>query len=321
MFILMVYLGGFGGSDALIAVVPIGVVFCKKLKLEPICAIGVSTYATLIGFGTGPTKQFITQMMMDVPVYGAFFTMFISMNFFMIIGLIFLLRYVKKIRKDPTKSLMWSEGWNPANMVVSKEEEEMLNKGTKLSLRTILILVVFLGQYIIVVAYPLLTGDTGSILYLMVALSLLVSIITGFLGGFSFDRIGDEIVKGLQSMVFVGFVIGLAMVMSLVMTVIVALVGFIIPSATSKAAILVPIIKPISDALNLDPNLAVQAFQYGDGFTHLITPFLGWMIGSCIMAGVPFTKWFQWVIPKVVVFIAISFGIMYFLTESGWTAF
>ena len=122
-------------------------------------------------------------------------------------------------------------------------------------------------------------------------------------------------------MVFVGFVIGLAMVMSLVMTVIVALVGFIIPSATSKAAILVPIIKPISDALNLDPNLAVQAFQYGDGFTHLITPFLGWMIGSCIMAGVPFTKWFQWVIPKVVVFIAISFGIMYFLTESGWTAF
>ncbi len=321
MFILMVYLGGFGGSDALIAVVPIGVVFCKKLKLDPICAIGVSTYATLIGFGTGPTKQFITQMMMDVPVYGAFFTMFISMNFFMIIGLIFLLRYVKKIRKDPTKSLMWSEGWNPANMVVSKEEEEMLNKGTKLSLRTILILVVFLGQYIIVVAYPLLTGDTGSILYLMVALSLLVSIITGFLGGFSFDRIGDEIVKGLQSMVFVGFVIGLAMVMSLVMTVIVALVGFIIPSATSKAAILVPIIKPISDALNLDPNLAVQAFQYGDGFTHLITPFLGWMIGSCIMAGVPFTKWFQWVIPKVVVFIAISFGIMYFLTESGWTAF
>ena len=71
---------------------------------------------------------------------------------------------------------MWSEGWNPANMVVSKEEEEMLNEGTKLSLRTILILTVFLGQYIIVVAYPLITRDTDSILYLMVALSLLVSI-------------------------------------------------------------------------------------------------------------------------------------------------
>ena len=38
MFILMVYLGGFGGSDALIAVVPIGVVFCKKLKLDYVSA-------------------------------------------------------------------------------------------------------------------------------------------------------------------------------------------------------------------------------------------------------------------------------------------
>ena len=107
LFILMVYLGSFGGSDALIAVVPIGVIFCKKMKLDPICAIGVTTYATLIGFGTGPTKQYITQLMMGVPMYGAFGTMFISMNFFMIVGLVFLLLYVKKIRKDPRKSLMW----------------------------------------------------------------------------------------------------------------------------------------------------------------------------------------------------------------------
>ena len=51
MFALMVYLGAFGGSDALIAIVPIGVMFAKKLKLDPICAIGVSTFATLLGFG------------------------------------------------------------------------------------------------------------------------------------------------------------------------------------------------------------------------------------------------------------------------------
>ena len=32
MMILMAYLGGFGGTDALIAVVPVGVMFSKKLK-------------------------------------------------------------------------------------------------------------------------------------------------------------------------------------------------------------------------------------------------------------------------------------------------
>ncbi len=350
MFVLMVYLGGFGGTDALIAVVPIGVIFCKKLKLDPICAMGVTTYATLIGFGTGPTKQFITQMMMGVPVYGAFFTMFISMNFFMLVGLFFLLRYKNKIRKDPTKSLMWDEGWNPAKMTVSAEEEAQLTKGTTLSWRTILILALFLGQYGILVAYPLITGDTGSIMTLMTALAIVVAVAAGFLGKFSFDKIGDEIAKGLQSMVFVGFVIGLAMVMSLVMTeghiihtivyvitrplmmlpksiasigmtAVISVVNLIIPSATSKAAILVPIIKPIAETLSLDPNLAVQAFQYGDGFTNLFSPFLGWTIGSCVMAGVPYPKWFKWVFPKVLLFLALSFVIMFLLTESGWTAF
>lgn len=350
MFVLMVYLGGFGGTDALIAVVPIGVIFTKKLKLDPICAIGVSSYATLLGFGTGPTKQFITQLMMGVPVYGAFFTMFISMNFFMLLGLFLLLRYVRKIRKDPTKSLMWSEGWNPANMVVTAEEEAKLSQGTKLSGRTIAILILFLGQYGILVAYPLLGGDGNYLQHLMTALALFVAITCGFIGGFSFDKVGDEFVKGLQGLVFVGFVIGLAKVMSLVlaegmvihtmvyvmtrplmglsravssigMTAIISVVNLLIPSATSKAAILVPILKPIAETLNMDLNVAVQAFQYGDGFTNMVSPFLGWTVGSCVMAGVPFPKWFKWVFPKVIAFILISFAIMYVLTESGWTAF
>ena len=130
LFCLMVYLCGFGGSDALIAVVPIGLLFTRKLKLDPIVAIGVTTYATLIGFGTGPTKQVTTQMLMDVPAYSAFGTRFFFMNLFMVIGLIFLLRYVKKVKKDPTKSLMYGAGWDP-NQVVAADEESSLIKATK----------------------------------------------------------------------------------------------------------------------------------------------------------------------------------------------
>lgn len=71
--------------------------------------------------------------------------------------------------------------------------------------------------------------------------------------------------------------------------------------------------------MNLD--LAVQAFQYGDGFTNLVSPFLGWTVGSCVMAGVPFPKWVKWALPKVLCFIAIGFAVMFILSESGWTAF
>ncbi len=348
LFILMVYLGSFGGSDALIAVVPIGVIFAKKMKLDPICAVGVTTYATLIGFGTGPTKQYLTQSMMDVPIYGAFITMFISMNIFMVLGLVFLLSYVKKIKKDPTKSLMWAEGWNPANMEVSAEEEAQLGREVKLPKSSVLIILVFALQYVIIVSYAL-SGGTNS-QPLMVALAIIVAIVCGAIAGFSPDKLGNEFVKGLQSMVFVCYVIGLARVMSLVMTngnilhtivyvltrpliglpdavssigmtAIISVINIVIPSASSKAAILVPIIKPISETLNMDPNLAVQAFQYGDGFTNIVSPFLGWTIGSCAMAGVPFPTWVKWALPKVLCFLFVGFVIMYILTVSGWTAF
>lgn len=72
MMILMAYLGGFGGTDALIAVVPIGILFSKKLKLDPIVALGVTTFAALVGFGTGPAQQATTQMLMGVTPYSAF---------------------------------------------------------------------------------------------------------------------------------------------------------------------------------------------------------------------------------------------------------
>ncbi|MEG1781753.1 MAG: AbgT family transporter [Oscillospiraceae bacterium] len=349
VFILMVYLGAFGGSDALIAVVPIGVMFAKKMKLDPICAIGVSTYATLIGFGTGPTKQSITQMLMGVRIYGAFGTMFISMNLFMIVGLLFLLSYVKKIRKNPMLSLMWDEGWRPEATVVSAAEAGLV-KEVKLSWRTSLILFIYLGQYAILVAYPLITGDSSKLYPMMIAMSITVAVVCGIIGQFSFDKIGSEISKGLAGMAFVAFVIGLAKVMSIVMTdgnilhtivyyitlplmnlsrsvasigmtLVIAVVNLIIPSASSKSAILIPILQPISEALGMAPELAVQAFQYGDGFTNLFSPFLGWTIGSCAMAGVPFPKWFKWVFPKVLAFVAISCVVMFALTESGWVAF
>ncbi len=346
MFVLMVYLGAFGGSDALIAIVPLGVMFAKKLRLDPICAIGVSTYATLLGFGTGPNKQATTQMLMGVQIYGTFGTMFISMNIFMILGLIMLLRYVKKIKRDPTKSLMWDDGWRPEATVVDTSSL----KEEKLDWRTVTVLLIYLGQYVVLVGYPLITGDTSITFKLMIAVSIVVAVLCGIIGQFSFDKIGNEFAKGLASMAFVAFVIGLAKVMSIVMTngnilhtivfvltrplmslprsvasigmtAVISIVNLFIPSASSKSAILVPILQPITETLGMKGELAVQAFQYGDGFTNMVSPFLGWTVGSCVTAGVPFPKWVKWVFPKVIVFMLVSFVAMFVLTETGWQPF
>ena len=216
MMVLMAYLGGFGGTDALIAVVPIGILFAKKLRLDPICALGVTTFAALVGFGTGPAQQATTQMLMGVIPYSAFFTRLIIMNFFLAVAIVMVLRYVKKIRRDPTKSLMYSEGWRP-DTSVSVDEESGLIKEVEMTWRKILVLVIFVAQYIIIALYPLLGGDSDLTFDFMIAVMLITMVLVGIIGGMGADQLGNSFAKGLASMAFVAFVIGLAKVISLVL--------------------------------------------------------------------------------------------------------
>lgn len=347
MMILMAYLGGFGGTDALIAVVPIGFLFARKLRLDPICALGVTTFASLVGFGTGPAQQATTQMLMGVTPYSAFFTRLLIMNFFLAIAILMVWGYVKKIRKTPEASLMYEAGWRPEQTDIDMDENQILKK-VEMNWRKIAVIVIFIGQYLVIALYSLLGGDSSLTFDFMIAVMLCTMILVGVIGGMSAEQLGQNFAKGLASMAFVAFVIGLAKVISLVLgdgnvihtivyiltkpllglpksvasiglTIIVSIINPIIPSATSKAAILVPIMKPVAEALGMQLNLAVVAYQMGDSFTNLLSPLLGWMIGSCVMADVPFAKWFKWVFPKVLLFILLACVIVFVLTATGWT--
>ena len=345
MMILMAYLGGFGGTDALIAVVPIGILFSKKLKLDPIVALGVTTFAALVGFGTGPAQQATTQMLMGVTPYSAFFTRLVIMNFFLAVAIFMVLAYVKKIRKNPEASLMYSEGWRPDAVLEDADESSVLKK-VEMSWRKFAVIIIFLLQYLIIALYSLLGGSET--FDFMIAVMIVTMILVGIVGGMSADELGQSFARGLASMAFVAFVIGMAKVISLVLgngnvihtivyvltlpllalpksvssiglTIIVSIINPLSPSATSKAAILVPIMKPVAEALGLQPNLAVVAYQMGDSFTNLLSPLLGWMVGSCAMANVPFAKWYKWVFPKVLTFIFLACVIVLLLTVTGWS--
>lgn len=176
MMILMAYLGGFGGTDALIAVVPIGILFSKKLKLDPICALGVTTFAALIGFGTGPAQQATTQMLMGVTPYSAFFTRLVIMNFFLAVAIVMVLRYVKKIRKDPAASMMYGEGWNPDQAGADVDESQVIKK-VDMSWRKIVVIIIFLLQYLIIALYSLLGGSQT--FDFMIAVMLVTMILVG----------------------------------------------------------------------------------------------------------------------------------------------
>ncbi len=46
--------------------------------------------------------------------------------------------------------------------------------------------------------------------------------------------------------------------------------------------------------IGLSQQATVTAFHIGDGFTNLITPTSGVLIGVLEVARIPFAKWFKW---------------------------
>ena len=86
-----------------------------------------------------------------------------------------------------------------------------------------------------------------------------------------------------------------------------ALINFLIPSATAKAAITIPIMAPFADLVGVSRQAMVLAFQFGDGFTNMITPTSGVLVAALAMARIPYEKWVKWVWKGVVVLLVLGF--------------
>ena len=91
-----------------------------------------------------------------------------------------------------------------------------------------------------------------------------------------------------------------------VMYVIQNIINIIIPSGSAKAALTMPVMAPFSDLVNLSRQATVMAFQFGDGFTNMITPTSGVLIGVLGVAKIPYDRWVKWIAPFILVLIILG---------------
>lgn len=92
-----------------------------------------------------------------------------------------------------------------------------------------------------------------------------------------------------------------------IMYVIQTVINVLIPSGSAKAAITMPIMAPFSDYIELSRQATVMAFQFGDGFTNMITPTSGVLIGVLGVAKIPYNKWVKWITPIMITLIILGF--------------
>ncbi len=84
-------------------------------------------------------------------------------------------------------------------------------------------------------------------------------------------------------------------------------INVFIPSGSAKAALTMPIMSQFSDLIGLSRQATVMAFQFGDGFTNMITPTSGVLIGALGVAKIPFDKWVRWITPLMIILIILGF--------------
>lgn len=133
--------------------------------------------------------------------------------------------------------------------------------------------------------------------------AMVVGLASGIVVILEDGRIIDTILYYLsQSMADLGKVGSVSM-----MYVIQTFLNIFIPSGSGKAALTMPMMSQFSDLIGISRQATVVAFQLGDGFTNMITPTSGVLIGVLGIARIPYEKWFRWVLPLIVILGLLGF--------------
>lgn len=86
-----------------------------------------------------------------------------------------------------------------------------------------------------------------------------------------------------------------------------SVINLFITSATAKAAITMPIMAPFADLIGVSRQAMVLAFQFGDGFTNMITPCSGVLLAVLSVARIPYAVWLKWVWKFILLLLAAGF--------------
>lgn len=81
----------------------------------------------------------------------------------------------------------------------------------------------------------------------------------------------------------------------------------------------VPLMTPMADIIGITRQVTVQAFQFGDGLSNLITPLNGTLMGGLAMAHVEFPRYFKWVINIIAGQVFVAAIVTMLLQYVGWT--
>lgn len=387
MFIFSLFGAVFGMSEETIAFTIIFVPLAISMGYDSIVGVSLCFVAAALGFAGAFLNPFtvgIAQGLSNLPLFSGIeyrIFMWVVIN---VVGFVYILRYAAKIRKNPKKSLVYTddEHWRKRN------EKENISLEYTVPRSAWITFIVLAGVLLFfAISYPttllkignseiqfaaipaatalfiltgifslrktvhyfilnllaftivfLIIGVMGYSWYVMeiATLFLALGVFSGAAVGKTANQITRSFIEGAKDILSAAMVVGLAggiiviledgkiidtilygvsqamqdvgkvgsiSIMYLIQTVL----NIFIPSGSGKAALTMPMMSQFSDLIGISRQATVVAFQFGDGFTNMITPTSGVLIGVLGIAKIPYEKWFKWVAPFILLLTILGF--------------
>ncbi len=321
-------LGGavFGmGEEAIpftIIIVPIVI----AMGYDAIVGIMITYVATQIGFATSwmnPFSVSIAQSIAGLPVQSGAGFRIVMYIIFNLIGIVYVWFYAKSIKKDPMKSVAYE---SDAYFREDFQRNEGVKSEFKLGDMLVVIYLVISMVWIIwgVRVHEYYLPEIATIFFALGLASGITAVIFK-LNNMTINDIAVSFREGAKDLVGAAMVVAFAQGIVLVlgdtspasdtvlntvlygmsralsglpvvlsgwlMYVFQSVFNFFVVSGSGQAAITMPLMAPLASIIGLSKQVAVLAFQLGDGLTNIIVP-----TSACLMAvlGVAKLDWVKW---------------------------
>ena len=311
-----------GMAEEFIPFVPILLMLCLALDFDRITAIGIMVVGYGIGYGVAALNPFTVMVAQEVaqlkPTSGLGYRLALFLPFFLV-GFHHVYSYSKKVRNDHTKSLLKDD----ETMEISMPE-----KVDKISTKNWIILMFIIASLVLIVYGISEASGWGWYLVELGGVFLGLTVIVAIIGGLSADKTAGEFALGAAELTTTALLVGFARAIALIlqdgqvldtivfalasplekagpelasvgMYIIQSLINFFIPSGSGQAYVTMPLMTPIADLSGISRQIAVLAYQFGDGFTNMVVPTNAVLMGILGIGRIPYDRWFKFIFPLI----------------------
>ena len=335
--------GSIGIAEETLVFLPALLLLARSLGYDSLVAGGIALVGANAGFASAFMNPFtvgVAQGIVGLPLFSGLQFRLVLWMIMTVVTVLFMARYAAKVKARPEISLMHELDRQRAPVEAAGDEEKFTGRHSAVLIVALLALVLL--------AVGALRWHWG--IRELSGLFFGLAVVAGPVGKLSLDETAKSFIKGAAELTYAGLVVGLARSILVILRdaqvmdtlthalaatvrhwpssisaigiyIIQNLLHFLVPSGSGQAAVSMPILAPLGDLLGITRQTNVLAYQLGNGLTNVFIPTQGYFMAALGILGIPWSKWVRWLLPLLLIWIAIGCGAVLIAQAIHWGPF